>query len=125
MTTLDCKPLPNCGQALRAAMKLVLKNNPLLASFFVWDKEEVGSDVALHVVVRQTDAFLDQCIVDYGSVKTVKDLKNLALKYPHPNHAMFPGPLYRALIVEIEDGQTSGFVLNGEFTSRQRAICEI
>lgn len=91
----------------------MLKNNPLLASFFVWDKEEVGSDVALHVVVRQTDEFLDQYILDFGKVKTVNDVKNIAFKYPHRNHAMFPGPLFKALTVEIEDGQTSGLVLNG------------
>ena len=93
----------------------MLKNNPLLASFFVWDEKEVGSDVALHVVVHQSDEFLDQCILNFGKVKTVNDLKNIAFKYPHRNHAMFPGPLYKALLVEIEDCQTSGFVFNGWF----------
>lgn len=91
-----------------------MRNNPLLASFFVWGKELLGTDEALHVVVRHSDEFLDQCLLDYGNVKTVDDLKKIAFKYPYPDHSMFSGPLYRALIVEVEEAQSAGFVFNSE-----------
>lgn len=65
-------------------------------------------------MVRHTDAFLDQCITDYGKIKSLDDLKKMALKYPCPDHAMFPGPLYRALIVEVEETQSAAFIFNGE-----------
>lgn len=86
----------------------------MLASFLIWDKEALESDVALHVAVRQDKKLFDVVIQDEGTVKTVEELSAVALKYPYPEHALFPGPLFRALLYYVEETKSAALVTNGK-----------
>lgn len=105
--------LPNDKTAaeVRAALEIMLANNRILASFLMWDKQAFGSDVALHVLVRQKKEIFNLCITDTGKVRSVEELKNLAVRYPHPEHAARPGPLFHALIAEVEETGRAGLII--------------
>jgi hypothetical protein len=84
----------------------------MLASFLVWDKDALESDLALHVAVRQDKKLFDIVIQDEGTVKTVEELSAVPLKYPYPDHALFPGPLFRALLYYVEETKSAALVTN-------------
>jgi hypothetical protein len=109
-------------QQLRDALVTTLKNNPMYASFFVWDKEALESNGSLHVTMKPTKKLFDQVIEDGGVLKTLDDLKALALKYPQPRHATFPGPMFRALIYHVEEINSSAVLFNGIFNLRTTFI---
>lgn len=74
----------------------------------VWDPTALGTDVALHVVMKKSPTFFDLIIEDGGQVQTLDDLKNVAENPPRPDIASFPGPLYRTLLFEVkETGETA------------------
>lgn len=98
---------------VRAATETLLKNNPMLPSFLVWNQKAFDSELALHVTLKPSQKLMDIVIEDAGSVKTVEELKNIALKYPFPKHATFPGPLIRMLLYDVEETKSCGFVVNG------------
>jgi len=104
---------------LREALETTLKNNPLLASFLVWDKHALESDGTLHITMKHTQKLLDQIIQDGGFVKTLDDLKALPLKYPQPRHATFPGPMFRAIIYHVEETNSSAVLFNGIYVYDQ------
>jgi hypothetical protein len=97
---------------------MMLRNNPMLASFVIWNEENLGSDLALHVTIKHDKKLLDQVIQDGGTVKTLQDFSALALKYPKPEHAMFPGPMFRSLIFYIEETNSCGLLFNGRSESK-------
>lgn len=91
----------------------MLRVNPILASFFLWDEASLDSDIALHVTIKHSEKLMSQVVQHGGSLKTLDDLKALTLKYPFPRHATFPGLLFRAVIYEIEELSTAAVVFNG------------
>lgn len=91
----------------------MLKNNRILASFLVWDRKSLESDLALHVAIRQDKKLFDIVIQDEGTVETVEELGAIPLKYPYPQHALFPGPLFRALIYYVEETKSAAVITNG------------
>lgn len=93
----------------------MLKNNRMLASFLVWDKDALESDLALHVAIRQDKKLFDIVIQDEGTVKTVEELGSIPLKYPYPDHGLFPGPLFRALIYYVEETKSAAVITNSMF----------
>ncbi|KAE9964086.1 hypothetical protein EG327_001089 [Venturia inaequalis] len=97
---------------LRTAIETMLKNNRMLALFLVWDKEALESDLALHVAIRQDKKLFDLVIQDEGTVKTVEELGAIPLKYPYPEHALFSGPLFRALIYYVEETKSAAVITN-------------
>lgn len=99
---------------------MVLKNNPMLASFLVWDEKELESDIALHVTIKHDRKLLDKVIEDAGSLKTLEELEALTLKYPYPRHATFPGPLFRALIYYVEESESYAVLYNGTYLRSSR-----
>ena len=99
----------------------MLKNNRILASFLIWDKDTLKSDLALHVAVRQDKKLFDIVIQDEGTVKTVEELSAVPLKYPYPEHALFPGPLFRALIYYVEETKSAALVTNGKIPQSIRS----
>jgi hypothetical protein len=94
----------------------------MLASFLVWDKEALESDIALHVTIRQDQKLFDHVIQDAGTVETVEELSALALRYPHPEHATFPGPMFRSLIYYVEETKSAALLLNGRMLRQYENI---
>ena len=94
------------------AIETMLKNNRMLASFLIWDKDALESDLALHVAVRQDNKLFDVVIQDEGTVKTLEELSAVPLKYPYPDHALLPGPLFRALLYYVEETKSAAVVTN-------------
>ena len=96
---------------MRKALEKMLANNRFLASFLVWDSTALKPDIALHVAVRQMDKIFDLVIQDGGKLKTIDDIKATTANYPHHSHAMFPGPLTRAMLYDIEETGTTAVIL--------------
>jgi hypothetical protein len=101
----------------------MLRNNRMLASFLIRDKDILQSDFALHVAVRQNKKLFDIVIQDEGTVKTVDELSAIPLKYPYPYHALFPGPLFRALIYYVEETKSAAVVTNGKISIVRGIAC--
>lgn len=86
----------------------------MLASFVIWNKEDLESDLALHVTIKHDRKLLDLVVQDGGTIKTLQDFSALAAKYPQPEHAMFPGPMFRSLIYHIEETNSCGLLFNSK-----------
>jgi hypothetical protein len=57
----------------------------------------------------------DHVLIEKGSVANVAELQQIAVEYPHREHSVFPGPLFHALLYEIEDTKSAGLVLYGRW----------
>lgn len=100
------------SQQLRAALEAVVCNNRILASFAVWDKEALGSDDVLHVIVKQSPKFFDLIVEDGGELETVEDLGNLAKKHPNSSHVDCTGPLFRVDLYNVKEVDGAGMVVS-------------
>ncbi|KAL8653565.1 MAG: hypothetical protein Q9210_002019 [Variospora velana] len=94
-------------QQLRLALEKALSNNPLLVSFYVLDQHQNPH----YVILKPSDRLWELCLLDYGSVKTSADVQELAMNYPRSDHARAPGPLFRCLIVVIEECESAAMVM--------------
>ena len=95
---------------MRTALTKALSNNPLLASFYVLDQHQNPH----YVTLRTSDKLWDLCLLDHGSVKTAADVQQLAINYPFRDHAKAPGPLFRCLILDVEETKSAAMVMYGE-----------
>jgi len=95
---------------LRAALEKALSKNPLLISFYVLDQHQNPH----YVTFKPSDKLLGLCVLDHGSVKTAADVQQLAIDYPCRDHAKAPGPLFRCLIVYVEETKSAAMVMYGE-----------
>ena len=102
-------------QEIRNCLEAFLKVHTLLPSFLVWDDTILG-EIARHVTVEPDKELMDLVIEDGGSVKSVEDLREMALRYPYPLHEKFPGPMARFLLYEIAEARQCGFLLNGKLS---------
>lgn len=78
-------------------------------------REQQGTDekIALYASIRSSDRWYDQCILDTGdTVCNVKDLRSYGITntFLVPS---YPGPLFKALIVNVKETGTAGVILNG------------
>ncbi|KAI3395324.1 hypothetical protein diail_1436 [Diaporthe ilicicola] len=104
-------PSRNVDKAkLRRAFEAVVINNRILASFLVWDSTKLGSDDALHVVIKQNQKFFDNIVEDGGSLDAVDDLKKISQHHPHPDYATLPGPVYRTMLFDIKETGSAAMV---------------
>ncbi|KAL8646254.1 MAG: hypothetical protein Q9226_006947 [Calogaya cf. arnoldii] len=94
-------------QQLRAALEKALSNNPLLVSFYVLDQHENPH----YVTLKPSRRLWDLCLLDYGTVKTSADVQQLAINYPMKDHARAPGPLFRCLIIHVEETKSAAMVM--------------
>ncbi|KAL8797277.1 MAG: hypothetical protein Q9195_000430 [Heterodermia aff. obscurata] len=94
-------------QQLRSALEKALSNNPLLVSFYILDRDENPHYVSLN----PSGKLWDLCLLDHGSVKTSADVQQLAIDYPFRDHATAPGPLFRCLIVHVEETKSAAMVM--------------
>ncbi|KAI1855610.1 hypothetical protein JX266_000475 [Neoarthrinium moseri] len=104
----DCAFIDKLFQEVRSAMERLLKNNRMLASFLVADPDVLGSTDSLHVAIRHSKKLFDIIFEDGGNLKTVDELKCLALDYK--DQVTYPGPLSRAVLYNIEETSEVGVV---------------
>jgi hypothetical protein len=97
---------------MRAALEAAIANNPLMRAFLVNDPATLGSTLSLYVTIRQNQKFLDQCILDYGTVDSMRDLESITMDYPFKEHAMIPGPVFRALVVFVQEVKSAAVITN-------------
>lgn len=98
----------------------MLCNNRILASFLVWDKDghsDLDSELALHVTLRHDQKLFEHVVKVAGTVKTVEELRQLAINCPEPDRALLPGILFRALIYTVEETGTVGLAYIGTYVS--------
>ncbi|KAK6214112.1 putative NRPS-like protein biosynthetic cluster [Pestalotiopsis sp. IQ-011] len=94
----------------RKALEASFKNNRVVASFIVSDKQALGSSDFLHVLMRQNDKFFDKIFRDCGKVKSSEELR--AKSYNYRDQVAYPGPLCRIDMYEVEETGTCGVVMN-------------
>jgi hypothetical protein len=81
-----------------------------MTSFSIVDKHKSS-----HFVTLNSSAKLwDLCILDHGTVSTSKDVQQLAMEYPYPEHSCRPGPLFRCLIMHVEETKSAAMVMYGQ-----------
>ncbi len=95
---------------MRAALAKALSNNPLLISFYVLDQYQNPH----YVTLEPSDKLLGLCLLNHGSVKAAADVQQLAIDYPFRDHARAPGPLFRCLIIHVEETESAAMVMYGE-----------
>lgn len=78
----------------------------------VWDSAVLESEVALHVVMKQSPAFFDIMMQDGGSIATLSALAEVPNNLPRPDWVTFPGPLYRAILFDVEETGGAGVVIS-------------
>ena len=66
------------------------------------------------MTLRTSGKLWDLCLLDHGSVKTLVDVQQLAINYPFGDHAKAPGPLFRCIIVYVEETKSAAMVMYGE-----------
>ena len=100
---------------LRSALRRVVLNNPMMASFLVSDKAKLGNDQALHVVVDLTDDYLDDHVFgDGGVVQTNDELVEFARRqhFPACSDAVPPNPLTKMWLFEVTETGRPAVVFN-------------
>jgi hypothetical protein len=99
-----------------------------MLAFMAIDPDLLGPELGLYVMVR-SEKFFDQCILDYKTVATRDDLRSITMDYPFPDHTLLPGPLFRALIVFVEETNSAAIITNSEIsphtTPGQRSSSEL
>ena len=99
---------------MRIAVEKTLRNNPVMLSFVAVDESQLGTDLGLYITMKQSKKFLDQCITNLGTVETMGDVRRLTMNYPYKDHAMVPGPLFRALVVFVKEKNSAAVIYNGK-----------
>lgn len=100
------------NKALQTALQTALSSHPVLTSFIVFDDERR----AQYVTIQPSEDLWSACIFKYGSVDTVQDLEQLAIRFPEPNLSCIPGPLISCLLFEVKDNMSVGVLFYGKFT---------
>lgn len=96
----------------------MLCHNRILASFLVWEQDgrsDLDPELALHVTLKHDQKLFEHVVKVAGTVKTIDELRKLAIDNPEPGRALLPGILFRALIYTVEETATVGLVLNGTY----------
>ncbi|KAF2994277.1 nrps [Curvularia kusanoi] len=93
---------------LREALIAALANNSMFTSFCIHG----NSGRPYYVTMKAQKKLYDTVLHDGGSVPSVEGLQQQAMNYArdHPEHSLFPGPLFHAMIYYIEDIKSAGFV---------------
>ncbi|KAF2448804.1 acetyl-CoA synthetase-like protein [Karstenula rhodostoma CBS 690.94] len=94
-------------QELKTALTAALTNNSLWTSFYVHG----DSGAPIYVTMKPQKKLYNRVLIENGSVASVAELEKVAVNYPHKEHSVFPGPLFHALLYDIEDTKSAGFVM--------------
>lgn len=112
---------------MRSALETTLLNYPIFLAFLICDDPRLDPDLGLYVTVRQTREFLDKCIMDYGTVDTLEDVRKLTMHFPFNDRARFPGPLSRAIILFVRETNSAAVIFCGRnrLPHSELRICEL
>ncbi|KAK5936785.1 NRPS [Knufia obscura] len=100
-------------QNARRAIEGTLSRHDMLRTMAV----RLDDGTCLHVVVRPSRKWYDQCITILDSVDTAESLKRLAWNDPEIDHACIPGPLFRILLTHIRDEECTAMVYIGQHSA--------
>lgn len=84
------------------------------SSFIVWNDAALGDDLALQFTVDQNTDFLGRLIEDKGTLKSVAEVEKLTFDMVQVQGTSYPGPLFRAWTVYIEETQCAALIQNGK-----------
>jgi acyl-CoA synthetase (AMP-forming)/AMP-acid ligase II len=93
--------------ALEKALVSALKLSPLWPSFLVLGDN--GSP--FYVTMKPKKKLYDHCLTVCGSIPTLADLQQVAIQYPHREHATYPGLLFHARLYHVEELDCAAFVM--------------
>ncbi|KJZ75148.1 hypothetical protein HIM_05342 [Hirsutella minnesotensis 3608] len=94
-------------EILRLALENALANNPIFTSFYVKDQHEEP----YYATIKPCNELWNLCILEGRSLDDTAQLHQLAVNYPHPDHANVPGPLSRCIVTEVKETKSAGFVM--------------
>ena len=119
MLTVDCHIISYSSQGvkdMKQALQLTLRNHPLMLSYIIADDKALGNQLGLYVVMQHSKKILDQCVLSYGTVENMQDLRDITMNYPFEDHGMLPGPLFRCLVIFVREMNSAAVITNGNFT---------
>jgi acyl-CoA synthetase (AMP-forming)/AMP-acid ligase II len=93
--------------ALEKALVAALEQSPLWPSFYVLGDN--GSP--FYVTMKPQKKLYDYCLTVCGSIPTLADLQQVAIQYPHREHATYPGILFHARLYHVEELGCAAFVM--------------
>lgn len=99
-------------------MIATLANNTMFTSFCIHG----NSGRPYYVTMKPQKKLYDHILHEGGSVANVAELQQRALNYPHPEHSLFPGPLFHAMLYNIEDTKSAGLVYYGNSTKLAKVM---
>lgn len=62
-------------------------------------------------MLKPSSKLWDICILDGESLETTADVQQFAIQYPHLEHAKAPGPLFRCLVMHVEETNSAAVVM--------------
>ncbi|KAK8848751.1 acetyl-CoA synthetase-like protein [Apiospora arundinis] len=93
-------------EELEKALCAALANNPVLTSIYAESEEKRG----FFITLAPTDVLWDKCISIGSPLKKRADLEQFAVDYPHRHHARVPGPLFHAVLMQLEETGSAAMV---------------
>ncbi|KAK8098878.1 acetyl-CoA synthetase-like protein [Apiospora kogelbergensis] len=88
------------------ALCAALANSPVLTSLFVESEDKCG----FYITLAPTDVLWNKCISVGSPLKEKADLEQFAVDYPHHHHSRMPGPLFHAVLMRLEETNSSAMV---------------
>ncbi len=98
-------------KALRHGIEVMLANNPMMASFLLWNRKLFGSDIALHVLFKHNQKLFNGILHDHGSIATKEEFVNLVFNPYEYEMSLLPGLLVQFLLFDITETGQSGTVM--------------
>ncbi|KAL4804175.1 hypothetical protein BDV18DRAFT_162584 [Aspergillus unguis] len=96
---------------MREALEKALQRHPLLLSYIISDTTQ-AEEVGLYAVMRPGAKVYDRCIIDYGDIETLDQLKQLATEDPGKVALHHDGLSFRALVVFVKETGSAAIVTN-------------
>lgn len=94
-------------------MEAALSNNDNIHSLFIHIPHSSRNPFGLHASMKPSKKWFDHCIKDMGTVATIADFKRFKWGDDELDNAKFPGPLVQCLLVDIQETNSAGVVVNG------------
>lgn len=84
-----------------------------MLSYIVTNDKLLGEELGLYVTIRHSRKVLNECNLNYGTVDSLEQLRRITMNYHFKDHAMVPGPLFRCLVVFVQETNMAAVITNG------------